>query len=328
MARSSRPARTLLPLVALAIAGAAGIVRSQDAVTIATGFAPDPVHLSGTGGGDRSLRELGAGCDGFVGDAPSKRVALSTDFGFLRVFAVSAAPIVLAVRDERGQWRCTGRRIGVAMMEEGRFPQGHLEIWVGSPERGTPVGFDVSLTEFRSVGPAIAAASVEPSVTLDHEATEGRFRGRRLRRGFLPDPREDDGQASGTVDVRSLGPECRGFVESQPSHILTLRSEFDYFRVQLGDAAGQATLVMRTPGGRYLCSAPEERNAFLDQDAWPEGEYPIWVGVRAATEGVPAPVPYHICYTEVRPAEGTVHCGHDRMGSGRAARPSGGDEDD
>lgn len=305
--------RRLAPLLLLLLASP---VRAQEPVPIERGFTPDPVRISGAGGGDRSLRELGAGCDGYIASEPTRVLELQDDFSFLRLFAVSSATITLALRGTDGRWRCGGQRIGPAVMEEGSFGPGRLEVYVGGPEPGVRVGFDLSVTEFRSVGPSVGGGP-EANVGLTLDAEEGRFRGRRLRRGFLPDPREDGGTATGVLDIRSVGPECRGFVQSDPSHLLTLRTDFDYFRVQLGDAAGRATLMVRTPGGRYLCSSPDERNAFVDQDAWTEGDYLVWVGARERTETVS----YRICYTEVRPAEGTVYCGRDRMGA-RTRSPS------
>ncbi len=294
-----------------------------DSVPLESGFTPDPIRFSGQGGGERGLRSLGAECEGFVGDRPARVLELTTDFAFLRVFAVSAAPVALALRDASGQWRCGAQRLGGAVMEEGAFAPGRLEVWVGGVEQGATVGFDLAVTEFRSVGPSVGGVTTDLNIGLELEVEAGRFRDRRLRRGFLPDPREDGGTATGSIDVRSLGPECRGFVESAPSHRLTLRNDFDYFRVQLGDAAGRVSVVLRTPGGRYLCSAPDGSNPFVDQDAWPEGDYLIWVGPRQRGEESE----YRICYTEIRPAEGSVHCGSDRMGEG-VSRVAIDDEDD
>ena len=271
----------------------------DDALPLATGFTPDPVRMSGEGGGARSLRALGASCDGFVGSAPAEVLELQTDFAFLRVFAVSRANITLAIRQPNGNWRCSGERIGAAVMEEGAYGPGRFEIWIAGPERGAEVGYDLSITEFRSVGPSVGGTAGEVDIGLELDGEDSRFRGRRLRRGFLPDPRQDDGLSGGAIDVRSLGPECRGYVGSRPSHVLTLRNDFDYLRVQLARAEG-VTLVLRTPGGRYLCSSPDGRPPALEQDAWAEGVYRIWVGSRERAERAP----YFVCYTEARPAEG------------------------
>ncbi|GAB5543569.1 MAG: hypothetical protein RLO52_37890 [Sandaracinaceae bacterium] len=287
-----------------------------------TGYTPDPVRVQGRTVGSRPLRELAPSCPGHVGDAPSHVLNLESNFPFLRVFAIAPRDVTLAVRAPDGRWRCGGRRVGEAPREQGVFGAGEWQVWVGSTEPGVDIPYELVVTEFRSVTPATGQGDTSSPVGggreigLEVEAEEGRYRDRRLRRGFLPDPREDGGRGGGEIDVRSLGGRCEGYVGAVPSHVLTLRSPFDYFRVQLGDASGEATLIVRTPGGRYLCAAPSEVNPHVDQDAWPEGRYVIWVGSREP-EATPE---YRICYTEVRPAEGSVACGSDRMGRDTGTR--------
>lgn len=195
---------------------------------------------------------------------------------------------------------------------------------MGAPTHAVHVGYELQITEFRSVGPGedrSATTTTSLDVGLAVEAPEGVHRDRRIRRGFLPDPIQDEATTGGSVDVRLLGATCLGFVTAQPSHVLELRDEFDYLRVQLGGAPGAATVVVRTPGGRYLCSSPEQGNAFVDQDAWPEGVYRIWIGSREPdTETA-----YRICYTEARLSEAGATCGTG-LESDRPARPSD-DED-
>lgn len=272
-----------------------------------TGFTPDPLTLSGHTVGARPLRELAPSCPGHVGSEPSHVLEVDTRIPFLRLFVLAPQDVTVAVRSPDGGWRCGSVRPGVAPRVEASFAPGRYEIWVGSAQPGIDVTYELRLTEFRSVSAATdetatTAGGSEIGLTVD--AAEGRFRDRRLRRGFLPDPRQDGGRAGGGIDVRLLGASCLGFVEAVPSHVLTLRNDFDYFRVQLGDARGTATLVLRTPGGRFLCSAPDDAEAFVDQEAWPAGDYRIWIGSRDPD----AHPEYRVCYTEVRPAEGREAC--------------------
>ncbi len=94
-----------------------------------------------------------------------------------------------------------------------------------------------------------------------------------------------------------LGGGCRGRVDAEPSHILTLRTASDYFRVQIREPEGPTSLIIRTPSGQYLCSSPDDGSPDIERDAWPEGDYLIWVGAREP-EGEPR---YRIEYTETRP---------------------------
>ncbi|HJL14890.1 MAG TPA: hypothetical protein RMH99_04500 [Sandaracinaceae bacterium LLY-WYZ-13_1] len=312
----------------LALALAPGAARAQGApepVALASGYAPDPVRLEGRTAGARPLNALAPSCRGYVGEGPNHVLQLDTRFGFLRLFVVAPRDVTLAVRGPGDRWRCSGRPLEGAPREQGGFEPGRYEVWVGSLERGTEVAYELNVTEFQSVTPLTGqldeAAPVGggAELGLDVRAEQGRYRDRRLRRGFLPDPREDGGRSGGELDVGLLGGECEGHVSPRPSHVLTLRSDFDYFRIQLADATGRASLVVRTPGGRYFCSSPDAEDAFVDQDAWPQGTYHVWVGNRGGAEA--DRLAYRICYTEVRPAEGGVSCGSGRDGE-RASAPS------
>jgi len=301
----SRLALLLLVLLVAPRAAAAQGATDDGVVRLRTGYTPDPRLRTARTVSTTPLADRARACRGFVGDAPDHVLELESEFGFLRLFTVAAADLTLAVRGPGGGWRCaTGRSDRPALLE-GEWEPGRYEVWVGSPRRDEPVEYELSITEFRSVGPGDESGrSGSIDVGLDVAAEEGRYRDRRIRRGFLPDPRVDDGVAEGTIDVRLLGPLCQGLTAAAPSHVMTLRNEFDYLRVQLGGAEGQTGIVLRTPGGRYLCSAPDEGNAFVDQDAWPEGEYRIWIST-LVPDAEPA---YHLCYTEARLSEQNATC--------------------
>jgi len=295
----------LLCLIALARPAAAQAPAEDGVLRLRSGYTPDPIQRTARTGSAVSLTERARACRGFVGPAPDHVLELESEFGFLRLFVRASVDMTLAVRAPDGGWRCATGRADRPALLVGSFGPGRYEVWVGSPEREEPVEYELSITEFRSVGPsddASRAGSID--VGLDMNVEEGRFRDRRIRRGFLPDPRVDGGTAAGDIEVRLLGPQCRGRTSAAPSHIMTLRTEFDYLRIQLGGAEGQAGIVIRTPGGRYLCDAPEEGNAFVDQDAWPEGEYRIWIS-SLVEDGEPD---YHLCYTEARLSEQNATC--------------------
>lgn len=296
-------------LLALILLLAPALAAAQpEPIALETGFTPDPARATGRTAGTVALHTRAPSCRGYAGTAPDHVVDLRTSFGFLRMFVIAGQDLTLAVRGPDGGWRCATGRGDRPALHEGRYAAGRYEIWVGAPSHASHVEYELQLTEFRTVGPGedrAAGAGGSLEVGLDVAAEEGRARGRRILRGFLPDPIQDSGTTGGDVDVRLLGASCLGFVTAQPSHVLTLRDEFDYLRVQLGGAPGVATVVLRTPGGRYLCSSPNEGNAFVDQDAWPEGVYRIWIGAREPN----AEVDYRICYTEARLSEAAATCG-------------------
>lgn len=272
-------------------------------VTLTAGFTPDPVRLRGRTAGIVPLNERAPGCRGYVGPAPSHVIELDSDFRFLRFFATSREPVLLALRSPDGEWSCSGRPLLGSPREQGAFSRGRYEVWIGSALPGQQVSYELAITEFRSVTPATGRSAETLTTTsggdvgLEIGAQEGRFRGRRFRRGFVPDPRIDEGQAGGPIRVSLLGGGCRGRTEAQPNHVLELRTDFDYLRVELEGADGETSLVIRTPTGEYLCSAPDDGPARIERDAWPAGRYRIWVGSRARD----ATPDYRIVYSETRP---------------------------
>jgi hypothetical protein len=298
-------ARALVCLIAFApsIAIAQQSAQGTEApVRIATGFTPDPMRLTGRARGVSPMAARAGSCRGFTGEAPDHRVELTTRFGFLRLFVVAPNEnVTLAVRGPSGQWRCSGRLLDGAPREEGAFEPGVYELWVGSRTEDVEVPYDLFVTEFQSVTPTTGRTDDRPvsggaDIGLDIRAARGRHGDNTLRRGFLPDPRYTAGEAGGPIDAALLGGACRGRVDPQPSHVLTLREPFDYFRVELADAPGRATLIIRAPDGNYFCSSPDDANAFVDSTSWTPGRYLVWVGSRS---GEP---PYRMMYSEVRPA--------------------------
>jgi hypothetical protein len=271
---------------------------------LASGFTPDPLHLPGVTHGASGLAARAPGCRGFVGEAPDQIVELTTRFGFLRFFVTSPGDVTLAVRTPEGRWMCDGEALEGAPREQGAFPPGIYEVWIGSVRTEERLPYELLVTEFRSVTPATGRGDdatpvgAGAEIGLDVEAREGRSRDRRLSRGFLPDPRIDGGGAGGAIDAALIGGGCRGRIAAQPNHVLTLRTEFDYFRIEISEARRGVTLIVRTPEGRFLCRSPNGSLPFVERDSWNEGRYLIWVGGPPETD-----TPYRILYTEVRPAD-------------------------
>lgn len=297
-----RAASTAWLLTIALVLGTGGVRAQDEPVTLATGFTPDPLRLAGRTAGARPLSERAPGCRGYVGAAPDRVFELGTDFGFLRFFVTSRENVTLAVRAPDGEWRCSGRPLLGAPREEGAFAPGRYEVWIGSIAPGAEIGYELSVTEFHSVTPATGrtlegtAISSGADLGLEIAAEEGRFRDRRFPRGFLPDPRIDDGQAGGSIRAGLIGGGCRGRIEAQPNHVVELRDDFDYFRVELEAPEGATSLIIRTPSGGYLCSAPDEGNPRIERESWPQGRYRVWVGSRARDE-TPE---YRIVYSETR----------------------------
>lgn len=282
---------------------------SPPGIPLSSGFSPDPLRLDGQTHGELPLSARAPGCRGYVGREPDHVLRLESRFGFLRLFVTSPGDVTLAVRKPDGRWRCSGRPLLGAPREQGAFEGGVYEVWIGSVRPRERASYSLHVTEFRSASPDPRGGRARVDgggidIGLEVSATEGRFRGRRLRPGFLPDPRQDGGFAGGARAASLLGSGCRGYVHDEPGHVLELLEDpdaprdFDYFRVHVRHADEPVSLVIRTPVGQYLCSSPEEGMPSVEQERWPIGTYRIWVGSRAP-ERQPR---YRIEYTETRAA--------------------------
>jgi hypothetical protein len=292
---------------ALAIAGALLIASAsaaaQERLHLSSGFTPDPVRLTGHTRGEAPIEERGPGCRGFGGASPDHVLTLDGRFGFLRFFVVAPGPVTLAIRGPDGRFRCDGEPLEGTPAEQGVFEPGEYEVWVGSRQRGAQVGYELFVTEFHSVGPSTGRGDEDVSlgrsvdVGLLTDTIESRYGRTRLRRNFIPDPVLDHGLAGGPIEASPIGGSCRGRVEAEPSHVLFVAEELDYFRIEVDGAPGQVTLIVRSPDGRFFCSAPTDANPFVEAADWARGRYLVWVGSRSATD-TPR---YRIMYSETRP---------------------------
>lgn len=213
--------------------------RAGDALSIRTGFIPDPVVVRGETRPETPLTFLGENCLGFGSEAPTQRIQLDTRFGFLRLFATGPEDLTMVVRTQDGAILCSDDRFGLHPSIEGRFPPGVLEVWIGvkPPEASEPVEgetplptpepaptpevnaelvdagpvvdtshlFELELTETRSVRPGVRLGEEQDHLALamelglDVEAETGQSN-IRLRRGFLPDPRTLEGTITPTTE--------------------------------------------------------------------------------------------------------------------------------
>jgi hypothetical protein len=95
--------------------------------------------------------------------------------------------------------------------------------------------------------------------------------------GASPDPQTLSGTSGGTIDASTLDPSCRGFVTPQPSHALVLPAGMPFLRV-FAASSTDTTLVIRTPGGRFVCADDTfDTNPGIDA-AYGPGIYHVWVG--------------------------------------------------
>lgn len=317
------------PPIAAPQARARFVHRAGDALSIRTGFVPDPVVIQGETTHDAPLTGLDASCAGLATREPTQRIRMETRFGFLRLFATGPEDLTLAVRTQDGAILCSDDRFGRHPSIEGRFAPGELEVWVGvkppvddgeiatdTPQavvttvEAEPEGahvYELELTETRSVRPGVRRGEEQDHLSLaielglDVRAETGQSGNLRLRRGFLPDPRSLEGAITATatdLDVSALEARCEGFVTTLPSHVLTLQEDFDYFQVYVDDAPEGSVLIVMGPDGSLFCDSSDDDQPQVEAAAWPSGIYRIWVG----TQRSGAAFPYRVGFSEIRRA--------------------------
>lgn len=113
-----------------------------------------------------------------------------------------------------------------------------------------------------------------------------------LSAGFSPDPTELRGVSGGTVPAKQVAEQaetptgaCVGFVDAEPDHTVTLKSYFDYLRLQI-DSPDDTTLVVRGPGGTWCNDDFQDKNAGVEGQ-WLAGTYQVWVGSYVKDRAIP-----------------------------------------
>jgi hypothetical protein len=105
-----------------------------------------------------------------------------------------------------------------------------------------------------------------------------------LQRGFMPDPRILSGNAGGPIEARSFNPSCRGYVTSQPSHVIRSPSGFANLRIVVRSNPTDTTLMVMLPNGQVLCDddGGEGFNPLVTLSS-PGGPIRIWVGTYSSS---------------------------------------------
>jgi len=125
-------------------------------VTIAPGFAPDPMTLSGTAGGPVAASTMGASCTAYISAAPNHILNVTAPIGSLRLTANSTTDTVMVVRLADGRVVCNDDGGGYPNPQIiDMFGVGQHQVWIGTFGAGTTGVYTLSVS---------AAAVVVPSV--------------------------------------------------------------------------------------------------------------------------------------------------------------------
>lgn len=112
-----------------------------------------------------------------------------------------------------------------------------------------------------------------------------------LTAGFMPDPREVRVQAGGELDAATLNlaPECVGFIDAERADVTLNYTAGQYPLFISAVSQADTTLVIRGPGGNWICNDDMEGlnpGVVLRNPA--AGEYRIWVGTLSRGPAQPA----------------------------------------
>lgn len=124
------------------------------AVTLSTGFMPDPSTARGQAGGALEASTLAAGnpmCRGWVPATPQHTLMAQTDFSNLRIIVNAAQDTTLVVRGPDGQYRCADDDEGLNPIVQGAFAPGAYQVWVGAYQANTTMPYVIGFTELGSV---------------------------------------------------------------------------------------------------------------------------------------------------------------------------------
>lgn len=106
-------------------------------LTVAPGFAPDPIVRRGRGGGPVRAESFGESCRGFLPGAPSFVLKVDAPMPQLRVLVHMAGDATLMIQLVDGSVRCNDDTEGLDPIIQGAFPPGRHRIFVGTyGERG------------------------------------------------------------------------------------------------------------------------------------------------------------------------------------------------
>ncbi|MGY4877995.1 hypothetical protein ACLUEY_08940 [Vreelandella aquamarina] len=102
-------------------------------VDLTSGFLPDPHVTALVAGGSHSASEAGAGCRGYVSDAPDLDLNYQSGNHSLSIYAESQQDITLVVFDAQGNWHCNDDTSGTnPVLQWQNPPSGNYNIWVGN----------------------------------------------------------------------------------------------------------------------------------------------------------------------------------------------------
>ncbi|MEZ4630747.1 MAG: hypothetical protein R2880_08575 [Deinococcales bacterium] len=102
-----------------------------------------------------------------------------------------------------------------------------------------------------------------------------------LTPGFQPDPLSFEYISGGPVDANAnYGGDCKGFIASEPDHVVTLEQDFPYLRITVKSGKDTTMILESSDGSVIICKDDISRENFNPQigQALDSGVYKIYIG--------------------------------------------------
>lgn len=265
---------------------------------LSTGFLPDPRMFGGLSGGPVSAQALSSQCRGYISAAPNQAITLTTPFNFLRLWVRSQGDTTLVVRAPTGQIYCADDTYGVNPgVDMTGLPPGTYQVFVGSYSPGSRFPYELGATEMPSSTPVSTMGGMGgyPQPPQNYGRRSQGYGAISLTSGFLPDPQMRPGMSGGPMSAMAMNSQCRGYIDSNPDHLLYLNSSFNFLRVYVSSSS-DTTLMVRGPSGEVYCADDTYgTNPAVDLQGAMPGMYQVFVG--SYSQGDSAP--YTVGFTEM-----------------------------
>ncbi|MDQ3034481.1 MAG: hypothetical protein M3Y87_18880 [Myxococcota bacterium] len=145
-----------LPMAGCCFGGAgSNFTMSGPTVTIAPGFAPDPMLLSGVAGGPTDASSIDASCRGHLSIIPSHTLSVSSPMPMLRLMAHSDTDTTLVVRLSDGRVVCNDDGDGFdPIVDLTNVPAGQHNVFVGTYSSDATAPYQLGITTNPSLTPS------------------------------------------------------------------------------------------------------------------------------------------------------------------------------
>ena len=129
------------------------LIANANALTLATGFTPNPTVLRGTGGGNRQAEEVvntrhtsTGPCLGFISSNPHEEITLEDRFSNLELVVESEADTTLIIAGPGGVW-CNDDSQGRNPAITGEWLPGSYRVWIGAYTASEAPAYELSISD-------------------------------------------------------------------------------------------------------------------------------------------------------------------------------------